>query len=368
LARIVVLSRRSIRHPLSGGASRYIHEILRRLADHHSITVLAGGSHGTYPLEVIDGITYRHFPGAFHRVLLPARYLSNFAHRSDLLIDNSDVGIPWLSPLYSRVPRITVIHQLVREIFFDELPSPASDLGFALEPLIYRLYSKSRIVAVSKSTAHDLEYCGVPEQNIEVIEPGCSTPGFPPLPLSERWPETIGCVSRLVKYKGLQLAFKALKRMANERQGVRLLVAGSGPYQKELSRTAEMLGVSKNVSFLGRLSDQSKLKLYGKSRVAIYPSYREGFGISVIEANSVGTPVVGWNVPGSRDSIVNETTGLLAPFPNDEAFANHVDRLLRDDTAWLNLSNRASEWAQEHSWDKSAKQFEDTIEAALAEY
>jgi len=316
---------------------------------------------------VIDGITYRHFPEAFHRILLPARFLAKFAHTTDLLIDNSDVGMPWLSPLYSRAPRITVIHQLVREIFFDEFPSPVSDLGFALEPLVYRLYSRSRIVAVSKSTAHDLRHCGILEKNIEVIEPGCSIPGFPPMALSERWPETIGCVSRLVKYKGLQLAFKALRRITDGRPDVRLLVAGSGPYQQQLSRTAEKLGLSKNVSFLGSLSDQDKFKLYGKSRVAIYPSYREGFGMSIIEANSVGTPVVGWNVPGSRDSIVDEATGLLAPFPDDEAFADHVNRLLSDDKKWFNLSNRACEWAQEHSWEKSAKQFEGTIETALAE-
>src|SRR6266480_1923256 len=101
MARIVVLSRRSITNPLGGGAGRYVHEIFRRLAARHSITVLSGGANGSKSVEEIDGITYHHFPQSFHRILLPIRYVANFAKKTDLLIDNSDVGIPWLSPLYA---------------------------------------------------------------------------------------------------------------------------------------------------------------------------------------------------------------------------------------------------------------------------
>jgi glycosyltransferase involved in cell wall biosynthesis len=365
MARIVVLSRRSVANPLSGGAGRYVHEIFRRLTPRHSITVLSGGASDCNPVEVIDGITYRQFPGAFHRILLPIRYVSKFARKTDLLIDNSDVGIPWLSPLYSRIPRITIIHQLVREIFYDELPRPISDLGFTLEPMMYRLYSKSKIVAASQSTASDLILCGIPRRNIDVIEPGCPNPGLPVTSLSERSPKTIGCVSRLMKYKGLQLALKSLSKVAKGFPDIQLLVAGSGPYQEDLSRLSVNLGISKNVHFLGRVSEQSKFKLYGQTRLAIYPSFREGFGISVIEANSVGTPVVGWDVPGSRDSIIDGRTGLLAPFPDESAFADRICTLLTDDQAWHNLSESASKWALDHSWDKSAKDFENVVLDAL---
>jgi len=365
MARIVVLSRRSITSPLSGGACRYIHEIFRRLAAHHSITILSGGWNGCNSIEEIDGITYHHFSGTFHRILLPIRYVANFANKTDLLIDNSDVGIPWLSPLYTRVPRITIIHQLVREIFYDEFPRPISDLGFTLEPLMYRLYSKSKIVAASQSTAQDLIHCGIPSRNIEIVEPGCSDPGFPRMAMTERSARTIGCVTRLMKYKGLQLAFRALSKVVTSFPDVELLVAGSGPYHGELSRITESLGISKNVSFLGRISERSKFKLYGKTRLAIYPSYREGFGISVIEANSMGTPVVAWDVPGSRDSIVDGTTGLLAPFPDEAAFADRICTLLTDDETWLSLSNSARKWAHEHSWDKASSAFENAIHAVL---
>jgi len=169
-----------------------------------------------------------------------------------------------------------------------------------------------------------------------------------------------------MKYKGLQLAFNAFSKVVSRFPDAKLLVAGSGPYQQQLAKMVVDLGISKSVRFLGRVSERSKFELYGETRVVISPSRREGFGISVIEANSVGTPVVGWNVPGSRDSIVDGTTGLLAPFPDEAAFADRISTLLTDDQTWRNLSENAWKWALDHSWDKSANDFEKVIEGTLA--
>jgi len=128
MVRIVVLSRRSINHPLAGGAGSYIHEIFRRLTDRHSITILSSGGMLSKPVEEIDGIDYRQFPEAFHRITLPARYLTKFAGKTDLLIDNSDVGIPWLSPFYTKMPKILVTYQVARDIFHHEYARPDSDM------------------------------------------------------------------------------------------------------------------------------------------------------------------------------------------------------------------------------------------------
>src|SRR5207245_3471858 len=153
-----------------------------------------------------------------------------------------------------------------------------------------------------------------------------------------------------MKYKKLQLALKAFSTVVRAIPDAKLLVAGSGPYGQELASIAYDLGVSKNVRFLCRISENNKFKLFGEARIAISPSYREGFGISVIEANSVGTPVVAWDVPGLRDSIINNETGFLAPFPDEQAFAKEVMKLLNDDDTWNRLSQNAWKWSATHSW------------------
>src|SRR5207245_7430507 len=101
----------------------------------------------------------------------------------------------------------------------------------------------------------------------------------------------------------------------------------------------------------GRVSDQGKFDLFRGSRIAVATSVRDGYGISVIDANSVGTPVVGWDVPGLRDSIVDKKTGLLAPFPDEAILAEGIVTLLADDRYWSTLSCNAVNWARQHSCD-----------------
>lgn len=365
MARILVLSRRSIGHPQSGGASTYVHQIFRRLANRHEVTVLAGGTRDSLPLQEIDGITYRHFRGPLPRAVLPLRYVHSFARCTDLLIDNADVAVPWLSPFFARCRSITMVHQLVRDVFFDELPRPIAEIGFHLEPLLYRIYLKSKFVAASKSTALDLMHVGIPEENISVISPGCEKPAFSSEAVVQREPNTIACVSRLMRYKGLHFGLEAFTDVVKAIPEASLILAGTGPYEQQLTKLCSELGLTKNVTFAGRLSNESKFKLLRQARVAISPSRREGFGISVLEANSVGTPVVGWNVPGLSDSIVHDVTGLLATYPNLGEFADKLKTLMNDDATWNRLSSNACKWALEHSWERSALQFERLIKETL---
>jgi glycosyltransferase involved in cell wall biosynthesis len=83
---------------------------------------------------------------------------------------------------------------------------------------------------------------------------------------------------------------------------------------------------------------------------------REGWGLVVTEANAMGTPAIGYNVPGLRDSIRDGKTGLLCD-PNPEAMAEKAIELLRDNDLWERLSKDALSWAGEFNWDRSAEEF-----------
>src|SRR5207247_6942469 len=111
--------------------------------------------------------------------------------------------------------------------------------------------------AACKRLACDLVCRGTPENNINLLTPGCANPGAHPKPWMDRLPRSVGCVSRLMKYKGLQLALKAFSTVVNQTPDAKLLVAGSGPYQSELAKITIELGISKNVRFLGRVSENS---------------------------------------------------------------------------------------------------------------
>jgi len=169
-----------------------------------------------------------------------------------------------------------------------------------------------------------------------------------------------------MRYKGLQFAIKALACVIRKNPDVRMEIAGTGPYQQKLRNLSVHLGIASNVTFLGKVSEERKFRLYGESRAIVSPSMKEGYGISVIEANSLGSPVVGWNVSGLKDSVVDNITGLLAPFPDHHKFADCIESLLTNDSEWNRLSERAWCWAQSHSWDEAANGFRKTIGEVLS--
>jgi len=169
-----------------------------------------------------------------------------------------------------------------------------------------------------------------------------------------------------MRYKGLHYAIRALHRIEKELPDATLQIAGSGPYQRELHKLAHDIGVDSKVTFLGRVTERRKLELYRESRAIILSSIREGYGLSVIEANSFGTPAIGWNVPGLRDSIIDKNTGLLASFPHADDLTRQIYNIMTDDSAWNSMSEKAWRWANRHSWGQSARDFGETIELVLA--
>jgi len=369
MRRIVVLSRRDITHPLSGGAGRYIHEIFRRLTTRYSITVLAEGGPRNQSVEEIDGITYQHFPGALHRILLPARYVTRFAGKTDLLIDNSDVGIPWLSPFYTRVPKILVTYQVAGDIFRHEFVWPVSEIAVSLEPRIYSPSRNNRIVTCSPSTKSDLVSMGIQSERISVIRPGIddSFKGFEPDGVKFDDP-TIICISRFRRYKGLGYAVRTMKFVLEKFPTAKLIIVGNGDprdLKEEIART----DYQESIQILERApntwNDEKKV-LLSRSHLLLIPSVREGYGIVVIEANACGIPAVGWSVPGVQDSIIDGTTGLHVPFGNIESLAESIMKVLSDSQGSAAMSKSAMDWARHHSWDNASKEFGRIIESVIS--
>ena len=98
-------------------------------------------------------------------------------------------------------------------------------------------------------------------------------------------------------------------------------------------------------------------KLLEQSWVLLVPGIREGWGLNVIEANALGVPCIGYNVPGLKDSIRNGETGLLVESGNIESLANATISLLEDQTRRQTFSLNALKYAKEFNWDKTANEF-----------
>ena len=182
---------------------------------------------------------------------------------------------------------------------------------------------------------------------------------------SVKWenPPTILYFGRIRQYKKIEdiiRAFYIVKKRIND---CRLIIAGKlvdKRYWKNLKKLAEKLKV--NVKFVPNVSESKKMQIFSESWIYAITSVEEGWGISVVEANSCGIPAVGYDVPGLKDSIRHGYNGLLVEFGNVEALAQTLIRLLIDEKLRKNLSENALAWAKMYSWDVSTQKFLEVLE------
>jgi glycosyltransferase involved in cell wall biosynthesis len=141
-------------------------------------------------------------------------------------------------------------------------------------------------------------------------------------------------------------------------------IAGSGPAEADLRSLAYELGVADRVQFLGYVSEEEKVSLLQQAHLVVNPSLKEGWGLTVLEANACGTPVVGADVPGLRDSICHRQTGYLFPYGDHTCMAKAINRLLGDPKQLQEMGERALEWGRRFNWDVSAAKCLNILEHA----
>jgi glycosyltransferase involved in cell wall biosynthesis len=146
----------------------------------------------------------------------------------------------------------------------------------------------------------------------------------------------------------------AVAAMGNAR--ARLEIAGAGDYRPALERLAASLDLGDRVRFLGRVSEEEKLRLLRRAWALVFASPKEGWGITNLEAAACGTPVVASNSPGIRESVRDGETGYLVPHGDVSAMAGAMDRIAGDPALVGRLGVAARRFAETFTWERAADQ------------
>jgi glycosyltransferase involved in cell wall biosynthesis len=233
------------------------------------------------------------------------------------------------------------------------------------ETFIPFVYRASRFVAISPSTRDDLVRRGVAAARIDVVLCGLDHRRYRLLPAIARAEvPTVVHLGRLRKYKGVDLVLKAFARVRGQVENARLIVVGDGPELPALHSLAHRLGLGTSVTFTGRMSGEDVVTVLNRAHVCVNASPKEGWGLTVVEANACGVPVVGSDRPGLRDSILEGETGFLVAYGDVEAFAAKTVALLRDRELWRRMSDASLAWAQSMTWEKTAEEMERVLTKA----
>lgn len=346
--KILILNRRDIRNPQGGGAEIYTHEIAKGLSSRGAeVTVFSYRFAGAARNEETDGVWYTR-RGNEATVHLWG-FLHAFQHRKkyDLIIDQFN-GVGFFCFLIPGIRKMLLIHQLYREFWLREL-GVFGVLPYLLEPSLLRCYRRMPVVTVSDSTKGDLQHLGF--RDVKVVMNALSNPPLESPGEKEDRP-TLLFLGRLRSTKRPEDAVRIFEKVRNEMPEAQLWFAGTGPEEEKLKgETRELEGVA----FFGWASEEKKFQLLRRAHILVVPGVREGFGINVIEAASQGTPAVGYNVHGLRDSIRDGDTGFLANGPEDAA--QKAIRLLKNPAMYGKMASRCLEYSAQFNWQRRAEEF-----------
>ena len=357
---ILWLNWRDIKNPDAGGAEVFTHEVAKRLVQRGwSVTLFASRFAGSESEEELDGVEIVRQGGRLTVYHKAKSYCGKFVDDFSAVVDEINTR-PFMTPRFIRSrPIVALIHQLAREYWFYETVWPLSWLGFNfLEKNWLKQYRKIKTITVSKSTAADLRSWGFVD--VCVVPEGVSVPIAKVVPSKERDP-TVLFVGRLKRVKKPDHAIQAFRLIREKLPSAKLWMVGDGYLRKKIQRNP-----CSGVTFYGRVMDQDKIELMSRAHVLLFPAIREGWGLTITEANARGTPAVAYAVPGVRDAIVSGETGLLVGRDDWQAMAQECISLLNDSTRRAGFANRALEFARKFSWEETTSQFALHVQSAMA--
>jgi glycosyltransferase involved in cell wall biosynthesis len=357
--KILIFNWQDIRNPLAGGAEVHLHEIFSRVAGMgHQVTLFCSSFSGAAAEETIDGIRVIRRGGRhLFNYRVPIRYWRQFRKEGyDVVIDDMN-KIPFFTPLFVREPLVVLIHHLFESVIFREVFFPLALYVYLAERAAVALIRRRRVpvFAVSPSTRATLTEKGLASETIEIV-PNCVDhnlyrPGNVP---RSRTP-LLGYFGRLKRYKSVDHLIRAFGRIAEKVPDANLLVIGEGDDRRTLEELSGKLGLAEKIRFTGFVDEQLKVRLLQEVWFLVNPSSVEGWGLTVIEANACGTPVIASDVPGLRDAIRNGETGILYRYGDIEGLAEKMTELIRDRETRERLGRASLAFADGFDWNEVAR-------------
>lgn len=367
--KILWLSWKDRGHPQWGGAEVLTNELRKRFcAEGHAVTLLTSGYKGAPAHEVCDGIQVIRI--GKNRYTHPFKAIAHYNRRLrgtfDIVIEEVN-ATPYFTALTEKTAkRFVLYHHLEREVWLHEAPMPLNLLGYyVLEPLATRLLGSSGVplITVSESSRQELSRYGFSPDRTHVISEGIELK-----PLA-----TIDDVRKFSKPTMLSLGgVRPMKRTLDQVQAFELAKSHMPDLQMKIAGDAsssygqKVLSYIKNsqyaadIDYLGRISQQDKHRLMRSCHIITVTSVKEGWGLIVTEAASQGTPAVVYDVPGLRDSVRHNQTGLITN-ENPGSMASAITSLLSDQSMYQSLRQRAWEWSKHITFDQSYKDLKTAV-------
>jgi len=197
-----------------------------------------------------------------------------------------------------------------------------------------RYWPYKKVIAISAYIEEQLRATGVPERKLRLVSSGVLPEACAPSWSRKKFLTEFGLddddfviamIAQLIPRKGQRYLLDALPKIHASFRGTRVLLFGAGPQEKKLADLIRQKRLDKLVQLAGHRTDL--LEFLGHVQLVAHPATREGLGVSLLEAQAAGVPVVGFRVGGVTEAISDGVTGTLVPARDSDALAEAIIRL-----------------------------------------
>ena len=237
-----------------------------------------------------------------------------------------------------------------------------------------KVFSKVKyIIANSYFTRNKIKNLSINSSKIKVIYPGINRINLPSKKQNlfgkyNYFKPILITIARLEKRKNHIKIIYAINDLLKEYNNLLYLIAGDGPEKKRLSKIINKLNLNRNVKLLGKVNEKEKASLFNISDLHIMPTIDdkyshsiEGFGISYIEAGMFGVPSISSGIGGTKESVINNKTGIICDPNNIFSIKNSIKKILNDQKNYKKISVNAKNFSKRFIWDNVIKSYIDIL-------
>jgi glycosyltransferase involved in cell wall biosynthesis len=257
-----------------------------------------------------------------------------------------------LACLIKKKPFVVTWHEVWGKNYWKEYMGKKGILGYWIEKLASKLPDK--IIAVSEHTKEKLiNELNVNSKKITVIPNAINIKEIDKIKQSKETSDVI-FAGRLINHKNVDVLINAMS--IGSLKDKKLIIIGDGPEMQNLELLTKQLNLAKNVVFKGFVEKTEEvISLMKSSKVFVLPSTREGFGISVIEANACGIPVITVNHKdnASRFLIQESKNGFVTSLDKKD-IADTITEAIKQHSK---MSAKCLSSAKQYDWSNIIEMF-----------
>lgn len=366
--------------PHIGGYCRNIHELAKRLVPEHDVTVITCNTENSPSTEMIDGVRVVRMPLFLHpgkQLPIPSMFAvcGLLLRRSDfdLVVTQSRIfPLSLIGALYAVLHRVPLVH-VERGSCHTVLPSRMlSYLVRVYDHVFGRaiVVSSWRSVGISQKACEFVSHLSA-KAAPQLIHNGIDIPTG--VVRRAGTPVRIVFVGRVIFAKGVQDLVAAFARVVISRQttdNLELIVVGDGPYLQTLQKIVSAIterNVQERIKFVGGVKPEEVNAILSTCDIFVNPSYSEGLPTTVMEAASVGLPIIATDVGGTDEVIIDGVSGLLVRPHDVSGIERSLGRMLDHLDKAAGMGYRAKEIVSSFSWSQVVDNWKEILAAAQEE-